>query len=350
MKPLFTLCFSLLLFGAPSVVAAEVGFAQVEPLFQQHCVKCHGAAKSLGGLNLEGRAAVEALIEEGLLLPGDPENSEVFARLTLAEDDKLRMPKGAPPLKAEEIDAFRKWLEHEKLFEAGDAPAPAAAAAAPADEAKEPTPDPADPAAITRIEKAGGVALPRYAGSPLLMISFPSQPANTGDDVVDAILAVAPNVCELSLARTAVTDAGAARLAALENLEALHLEQTAVTDAGVAPLAGLPRLRYLNVYGSKVTDAVLEPLAKNGALRRLYVYETPVSYAAAKKAMASRPELEINLGWNHPEVARERLTQEKERLEAEKKAAVAQLEEAKAQIESADERLTELAKELEVAK
>ncbi len=343
------IALAVLLCLSPLASADEVGFARVEPLLQQHCVKCHGEKKALGELNLEGQAAVAALVDEGLLLPGDPENSEVFARLILDEDDKLRMPKGAPPLKQEEIDVFRKWLEHEELFSEGDAPPPATKETPVEPAAKEdvePSPPPADAAAIASVEQAGGVVLARYAGSPLLTVSFPSQPDKTGDDTIGAILALGPNVVELNLARTSVTDAGVARLAALVNLEALHLEQTAVTDAGVAPLATLPRLKYLNVYGSKVTDALIEAVAKNDALERLYVYETSVSYSAAKAAMAKRPDLVVNLGWNHPEVVRERLTAEKERLEADKQAAQAQLDEAKQRLESTTERLTEIEKEL----
>ena len=42
------------------------------------------------------------------------------------------------------------------------------------------------------------------------------------------------------------------------------------------------------------------------ALKRLYLFETAASYEKAMQLEAASPELEVNLGWNHPGVVRAR--------------------------------------------
>ena len=61
--------------------------------------------------------------------------------------------------------------------------------------------------------------------------------------------------------RTAVTDAGLARLAPLTRLESLNLRGTAITDAGLASLGLLPRLRSLYLWETGVTPAAAAAFA-----------------------------------------------------------------------------------------
>ncbi len=65
----------------------------------------------------------------------------------------------------------------------------------------------------------------------------------------------------LSLAHTAVTDAGLAHLEGCAALEVLTLSSTAVGDAGVQALTKLSRLRYLQLGRTRITPASLPVLA-----------------------------------------------------------------------------------------
>ncbi|QEG42697.1 PSD1 and planctomycete cytochrome C domain-containing protein [Roseimaritima ulvae] len=95
--------------------ASEVAFAeQIRPLFNTHCIACHGGVKEAGGVSLILRSSVlgEADSGEAIVVPGDPELSAIMARVT-SDDPYERMP---PPehgraLTAEEIDTLRRWIQ-----------------------------------------------------------------------------------------------------------------------------------------------------------------------------------------------------------------------------------------------
>ncbi len=88
-----------------------------------------------------------------------------------------------------------------------------------------------------------------------------------------------PGLRFLSLADTAVTDAGLAHVARLTRLEELHLDNCPVTDAGVAQLAPLARLRILDLKGTRVTDAGLAVLRHFPRLQALYLTRTAITDA-----------------------------------------------------------------------
>lgn len=66
-------------------------------------------------------------------------------------------------------------------------------------------------------------------------------------------LAGFPNLRELSLSNTALSDTGLRQLRGLQELEILSLSTTKVTDAGLAELKGLTKLRRLDVRDTAVT-------------------------------------------------------------------------------------------------
>ena len=352
--------------AAPAAAESKVDYAkQVEPIFAARCYKCHGEKKGLGGLRMHTGELIAALEDDGLVVPGDAESSEIYSRLVLPADDKYRMPKGGDPLDAEQIGLIKAWIEEGAVLTSA-----AAAGGEPMEEhaddhgndqghdheaadADEP-PSAASPESIKKLTDVGASVVPLFAGSTLLSVGFPSQPGEVTDDTVDLIAAIGANVAWLDLGRSKVTDAGAMKLAGLPNLKRLHLERTGVTDACVGTLAGIAKLEYLNLYATEVTDAALAELESAPQLKRLYVWQTNVSFDAAKKMMAAKEGLEINLGWDHPGVVRDRLTREltavterkdvaaREAAEAEQK-----LADAKTRLESATSREAELKAELE---
>ncbi|MEM9186176.1 MAG: c-type cytochrome domain-containing protein [Planctomycetota bacterium] len=341
---------------------AAIDFAQsIEPVFAAACYKCHGEKRGLGGLKMHTAGLLAGLEDEGLLVPGDPESSELYNRLVLPDGDKLRMPKGSGPLPKEQIAAIRLWIEQgaEVTLVAAASPAPNGSAdPAKADNSADAGSDGRKPAAVSaevlaRLEATGASIVPLYAGSTLLSVGFPSGPSAVDDAMVDQLTAVAENVAWLDLGGTQVTDAGARKLAGFSNLARLHLERTAVTDASARSLSGLVRLEYLNLYGTAVTDATLAELASLPKLRRLYVWQTAISYEAAKKLASEKDGLEVNLGWDHPGVVRDRLSRElarveKAKAEAKKSAAMAEreLNAAKERLKASNTRVAEIKAEL----
>jgi hypothetical protein len=71
-----------------------------------------------------------------------------------------------------------------------------------------------------------------------------------------------PEVGNLNLSRTKVTDAGLVYLKGLEKLKKLRLNFTRITDAGLVHLAGLSNLKQLGLQRTRVTDAGIKKLQK----------------------------------------------------------------------------------------
>jgi mono/diheme cytochrome c family protein len=89
----------------------------IKPVFQERCYACHGALKQKAGLRLDTALNIRKGSKDGLIVvPGDPGNSELMARI-LSSDPEERMPPEGALLKPEEIEGISKWI-------ADGAPAP----------------------------------------------------------------------------------------------------------------------------------------------------------------------------------------------------------------------------------
>jgi mono/diheme cytochrome c family protein len=334
-----------------SIAAADaVSFeTRVLPIFTAHCVKCHGADKANGKLRLDTGAELTATAKETLLAGGKADESELLKRIMLPEGDRKRMPKGAPPLSAEDIATIRDWLEGGASLASADKPVANAENATPEKQAElspprtpgEEDPElaklpPATVEAIAAITSVGGSVMPLFGDSPLLQVSFAQATSPVDDQALAALAGAADNIVWLNLSKAQITAAGVQQLTKLRNLIQLHLEHSTIDDAGVAKLSGLPRLEYLNLYGTSVTDAGVTPLSGLAKLRNLYVWQTEVSWGAAQSLQKAVPGLEVNLGWDHPQVVKLRVTKE--------------LETAKKIAETASARAAELEQQFTAAK
>lgn len=103
------------------VIAADVSFKdQLAPLLTRRCLGCHNNRKA------EGRYALhtfEQLLKPGNsegrpIVPGKPEESPLFQRLT-ESDESVRMPQEDDPLTAAEIALFKTWIEQGAKFDGG---------------------------------------------------------------------------------------------------------------------------------------------------------------------------------------------------------------------------------------
>ena len=82
----------------------------IKPIFQERCYACHGALKQKAGLRLDTALNIRKGAKSRLVVvPGDPVNSELIARV-LSSDSEERMPPEGAPLEPEEIEGIRKWI------------------------------------------------------------------------------------------------------------------------------------------------------------------------------------------------------------------------------------------------
>lgn len=357
-------------FAIHDTQAADVDFTtQIQPIFNEACIGCHGEKKGLGKLRLHTVEAIQKKWndDDHLIVKGKPDESELFERLVLPADHKKFMPKKGKPLAKEKLSLIRSWIEQGAAFTvAAEKPAASEPAAeanhegdhqhAPAEPKEIPLPevDAADANAITKLTETGAQVTPLYSGSNLLQVSFALRSDPATDAELAALSAVAPQIYSLNLAKAQVSDKGLAVVSQLKNLSKLHLENSSVMDSGLSHLSGLTNLQYLNLYGTQVTDAGVKSLEGLKNLRRLYLWQTKVSYDKAKGMEKAQAGLTVDLGFDHPVVMRKRLEKQIKQAEEVNKESVADFEKAKAAFEkakkdqeSAKKRLDEIKKKLD---
>lgn len=108
MRPVLSLVIAIILLGGSFAGAADVDFAHdVLPILKAHCAKCHTNGTYKGSFSLDTR---ETLLDAGVVEPGDPAASDLIDRVT-SDDPKYRMPPEGERLKADEVEALKKWIE-----------------------------------------------------------------------------------------------------------------------------------------------------------------------------------------------------------------------------------------------
>lgn len=89
----------------------------VYPILRRACFECHGAEVQEAGLRLDTReAAVETAIDTGLIVPADPDVSELLRRIELPAGDDEIMPAIGQPLPAAQVAIIRRWIAQGALW------------------------------------------------------------------------------------------------------------------------------------------------------------------------------------------------------------------------------------------
>jgi mono/diheme cytochrome c family protein len=86
---------------------AAISFQRdVQPIFNQICVKCHGGEEVKEGLSLKSYGEVMRGSDNGpIVVPGDPDNSFLIEQIVKGE-----MPKRGPKLLPAQIRAITNWV------------------------------------------------------------------------------------------------------------------------------------------------------------------------------------------------------------------------------------------------
>jgi cytochrome c553 len=94
------------------LLAVPVDFARdIRPIFQEHCVKCHGAEKQSGGLRYDHRAGALAQGDSGThaIIPGKTEQSQLLKRVA-STSTKDQMPPKGERLSQEKVALLSRWI------------------------------------------------------------------------------------------------------------------------------------------------------------------------------------------------------------------------------------------------
>lgn len=307
MKTLLS-CFFL---AAPLFAQAPDFTKDVLPILESRCVECHrapyqdknGVTKNpKGGLRLDGRGFVEKGGKNGrVLAPGKPEQSPLYARTVLPEDDSDHMPDDGDPLTKAQTETLKRWIAAGADFGAWTGVGgPAAGDVRQEVVTKDPLLErlgqglePVSDATVKKLASKHARIVPLATGSPLLRIEFLGHDPQVGDKEVEALAVLSENVVELCLARTKISDKALDTVAKMRRLMTLDLRETAVTEAGIAKIAALPELRTLNLFATQVGNGVAGQLAAAKALEALYVWQSKIDADGIAKLKAALPNLRI---------------------------------------------------------
>lgn len=244
---------------------------RVAPLFETHCIGCHGERRQKGKLRLDSFAASMRGGRNGPVIePNDVTGSELIKRLLLPPTDERAMPPpGKTPMAADEITVVKLWV------------AAGASGVLPVGEIKD-APKPVAKVVFPEVDEAA-LAKQRQELEPLLAPLRASYPGvidytsrGSTDVEVNASLSgatfddgdlakLAPlrsNIVRADFSGTSISDASAAELAAMTRLRVLRLANTKVTDVTIVALSQLQSLQSLTTVGTSVTAESLAPFRK----------------------------------------------------------------------------------------
>ncbi len=113
-RPNLLLATALLAGALSSTRAADkVEFEQqIKPILELDCVRCHGGEKPKGGLRLDTKGGALKGGDNGTaLVPGKSDQSPLYTSTIAPVDDDKHMPPKGDPLKKEQTELLRLWIE-----------------------------------------------------------------------------------------------------------------------------------------------------------------------------------------------------------------------------------------------
>ncbi|MEM7392596.1 MAG: c-type cytochrome domain-containing protein, partial [Verrucomicrobiota bacterium] len=266
----------------------------IEPLLDRHCIGCHGTQKQKGGLRLDTKALAFAGGDNGpVLVPGKPDESELYVRMTLPmDDDDVMPPSEKARIDKANIAFVRQWIERgapwpppkSKLSRGGDNHYTKFME----------TLTPAQKLHWDDLKKKGVFMEPLIwkDGGIRVVLTYCKAPLDA--DLLNRLSAFGPQIFWLDLTKKEISPTVIDFLGGLNELSVLHLERSTIDDAGVGELVdAFPRLEYLNLHSTKVGDHSVEFLRRFKSLGKLYLWNTQFTEAGVEAVKEALPETKI---------------------------------------------------------
>ena len=100
------ICLLILIAGSQKILAQQQIAQDAYAIFEQSCLICHGPD---GAFKETLLIEHNALINNEIVVPGNPDASELYNRLVTTDAAK-RMPQQQPPLSTQAINTIRNWI------------------------------------------------------------------------------------------------------------------------------------------------------------------------------------------------------------------------------------------------
>ncbi len=296
--------------GYKDISDARIYEDLIQPVLYTRCVSCHSQQKLKGGLQLETLTLMRKGGENGPVLKDSlPEESEIYKRILLPEEDEHRMPpKGKPSLSPAETELLHWWIANGAPADKKVKDLPknvriqaVLAAMQPAKTLDQLETVPASEvaaaseSAIAALTAKGLKVLPVGANSHYLSVS--AFTAGTfGDKDIQLLLPLKAQLIWLDLSGTQISDQSLETLGQLQQLTRLTLKGTSIKGDKLRQLGNCRQLMYLNLSETAVTDAAVVSLKQNKQLQQLYVNQTKVTAATVQQLAKDITGLKIDTG------------------------------------------------------
>lgn len=293
-----------------AVTAGPVSFDRdVLPIFEARCVECHGPSRARASLRLDSLdRAIDS--EPWVLSIGEPQRSDLIARVRMDQSEDGAMPPKGERLTASEIALIEAWIVSLARDESDDGSASHGESTMPASSTlggdatlDENHPPPTNPDALAwSADQVNALQSLRSRGARI-------EPLSADSDLLDANLSMMSPVCDgdalamlgpivrhverLSLSGSDLASGDLGVINGAESLRSLILDRTGIDDSVAVMLASLPSLETLVVTGTRFGDQGLQELANSATLRRVYAAGSRVTEAGVASVAHA---FEVTLG------------------------------------------------------
>lgn len=270
------------------------------PAFDRTCLKCHNAQNAKSDLDLSTFAAIEAGGKslKPMLIPGKPEESELFVRVNLPpKHDEYMPPDGKIPLKDAEVDLLYHWIkagaleedtlgrlmQNDTLRKVMDNYLPELAENQLSRQAQRLERMKTGPRLARMALDLGLEVRPdEETDSAYYTLSMQFPPKVINDETLAKLLPYKDYFSKVSLVGADVTDEGLYYLGQMSNLHSLILTKSCIKGYGLAYLKDLPKLKMINLSHTDLNDQNLLFLNQFPVLQRAYVFNTFVTPEVVK--------------------------------------------------------------------
>lgn len=270
-------------------------YVKVAAIFEAKCVSCHNPDKTKGGLRMD---TLEELMKGGdngpAVVMGSPDESEILYRVLLPLDDDDHMPPpNKPQLSAQEIEVIRAWIAGTELQYIDENSSASKSNEPP--RATEATRPPQD--AILTLKNFGVHCEELGSDSGRLWIDFSvaAQPLEA-KSINELLTPLVPFVRHLTLARCDIPAILLDQPGEFRSMTRLDLRASRVTDDMLGALSELPELEELVLTSTSVTDIGSAQLARAEGLIKLFVWNSKMSESGLSNLRASLPNCTIDQG------------------------------------------------------
>jgi uncharacterized membrane protein len=279
----------------------------IHPILESKCLSCHSNEIQRGDLNLASQQLFQDGGENGpVLAPGDPEESEIFQRITTSQKSTKFMPPKGNPMTYDEIKVMEWWINSGADFdkkvsdiELNESIKSVLIRLYGLDTNHKPWYEsvmvsPIDTTQLDVLESNG--FLVKSLGDENNLLDIKYSKSELTQEQIKALNGAKEHITWLSLAQSNVENEWLSDIGNFSNLTRLQLEKTAISDLGISALSNLEHLEVLNLYDTKVTDSCLQDLVNIQSLRRVYLWKTEVTKEAIASLQQDNPDLEFILG------------------------------------------------------